>query len=213
MISVIVPVQDEPTIGIFLEKLAYELSEISEDSETILVMGDRETLRPALPQLQNFRVAISYKDSLERAILTGFTYARGDRIIVMDGDGSHDPADVHRFAEGLDCHEMVVGSRFMEGSVFQQSHLRKLISRFFIYWARLNGSNLNDPMSGYFGFRRELIERMKFRPFRWKICLEMELKARPNFSEIPIKFSKRLSGSSKSTPIIGLKILFDLIMK
>jgi len=213
LISVIISVLNEPGIGVFLEKLGDELSIISEDSEIILVMGGGETLHPALPQLRNLKVAMSYDNSLERAILIGFTCASGEKIIVMDGDGSHDPGDVPRMVEELGGHEMVVGSRFLEGSVFQQSRARRLISRFFIFLARLNGSRLNDPMSGFFGFRRELLKRVRFKPFKWKICLEIELKARPNISEIPIKFSKRSSGSSKSTLMIGIKILFDLIRK
>ena len=213
LISVIVPVLNEPGIGFFLEKLGDDLSTIIEGNEIILVMGERETLRPEIPRLRNLKVAISYGDGLERAILTGFTMASGEKLIVMDGDGSHDPRDVLRLAGELDRHEMVVGSRFLEGSVFQQSRARALVSRFFIFWARLNGSRLNDPMSGFFGIRRELLNRVRFKPFKWKICLEMELKARPNISEIPIKFSKRSSGSSKSTLMIGIKILFDLINK
>src|SRR3972149_1738108 len=112
VISVIVPVLNEPGIGVFLEKMGEELSISSEDCEIILVIGDRETLHPAFPQMRNMKFAMSYGDSLERAILTGFTCASGEKIIVMDGDGSHDPNDVLRMARELDRHEMVVGSRF-----------------------------------------------------------------------------------------------------
>jgi dolichol-phosphate mannosyltransferase len=147
---------------------------------------------------------------LERAILTGFTVAKGDTMIVMDGDGSHDPLDIKKIVRGLDAHEMVVGSRFLKGSNFLQSPFRKFISKVFIIWANVNGSRLSDPMSGFFGLRRELLKRIKFKPFKWKICLEIELKAKPDLIEVPINFRKRIRGVSKSTIIIGLKIFYDI---
>jgi len=213
LLSVIVPIRDEPEIENFLDSLYHELSIINSEFEIIIIVGDNDKLTPTISILPNLRVFTSYGDNLERAILTGFTVAKGDTMIVMDGDGSHDPLDIQKIVRGLDAHEMVVGSRFLKGSNFLQNPFRKFISHVFIKWANMNGSRLSDPMSGFFGLRRELLKRIKFKPFKWKICLEIELKAKPDLIEVPIKFRKRIRGFSKSTIIIGLKIFYDIFMQ
>jgi glycosyltransferase involved in cell wall biosynthesis len=213
LLSVIVPIRNEPEIENFLLSIYHGLSITISEFEIIIIVGDDDKLTPTIPILPNLRVFTSYGDSLERAILTGFTVAKGDTMIVMDGDGSHDPLDIQKIVRGLDAHDLVVGSRFLKGSNFLQNPFRKFISHVFIIWANMNGSRLSDPMSGFFGLRRELLKRIKFKPFKWKICLEIELKAKPDLIEVPIKFRKRIRGVSKSTIIIGLKIFYDIFMQ
>jgi glycosyltransferase involved in cell wall biosynthesis len=45
------------------------------------------------------------------AIKTGIRRARGETLVMMDGDGQHDPQDIPRFLEALGTYDMVVGAR------------------------------------------------------------------------------------------------------
>lgn len=211
MHTVILPTRDEPG----LEKFLYDLHEIMVDVpgpyEILVVMGDREELNPKTPPLPNQRILKSYGDSLERAILLGFSCAKGDRIVVMDSDGSHPLESVPSLFRKLNEHDMVVGSRFLLDSEFNQSSFRKIVSQFFIRWAHLYGSKLTDPMSGFFGIRKSILDKISFLPFTWKTALEIELKGQLDVAEIPIKFNKRTSGFSKASAKTGLKILWDLV--
>ena len=66
-------------------------------------------------------------------------------------------------------------------------------------------------MSGFFAINKTVLDSIKFTPLTWKTCLEVELKAKPNVTEIPINFKKREAGVSKTTAIVGLKLLYGMI--
>jgi dolichol-phosphate mannosyltransferase len=210
MLSVIIPMKDEPAPERILGEVHEVMTDLPDTYEVIVVMGDKERLFTAVPVFAHQRVVKTYADALERSVLNGFSQAEGNRIIVMDADGSHPPAMLLSLYRELDGVEMVVGSRFVEGAEFTGSLYRKLVTgvtRFVAYQA---GSRLSDPMSGFFGIRREVLDRCVFRPLTWKPCLEVELRAHPSVKEVPIRFVERRVGRSKTSLRVGLKILWEL---
>jgi glycosyltransferase involved in cell wall biosynthesis len=211
LISLIIPARDEPGIDDFTANLADVLEYSKEKWEIIIVMGDKETLHMNPLEKPNITTIKCYGDSLERSILTGFSASHGDKVIVMDADGSHEARDILVIVDKLDEYEMVVGSRFIPKSRFNQSKARKFVSYSFLMLARMRGSHLSDPMSGFFGIRRSILDRMKFKPFKWKVCLEIELKAKPSIFEFPINFQERREGLSKSSVMTGLALIWDVI--
>lgn len=215
-ISIILPVLNEPGLNDLLPRIHEAMQSIPENYEILIVKGDRETKFYSHNAHPRQREIKTYGDSLERSILNGFSQATGGKIIVMDADGSHPPETIPQLLRALDRFELVVGSRFVEGSEFKSSISRRLVSWNCIWLARRAGSKLSDPMSGYFAIRRELLDRAKFAPLPWKVCLELELKTSPRIVEIPIHFEERIIGKSKTTVKVGLKIvgsLFCLVLK
>jgi len=211
LVSVILPVKDEPNLLSTIKNLSTELYLCKGIYEIIVVIGDKnKTSLPSLPS--EIKVYKSYGDSLERAILLGFSVAKGKKIIVMDADGSHSPEVVPQLIDELDKYEMVIGSRFVKGSEFKTSPFRRAVTFFFNSYARLLCSTLKDPMSGFFGIRSELLKKIKFRPYTWKIALEINTKLRPKTKEIPIKFKAFTEkGRGKfSNWKIGLRIIWDI---
>ena len=212
MVSVILPVKDEPNITHTVIDLMDTLHDYDYDYEIIVVTGDRN--KAPLPPLPSYvKKYKSYADSLERAILLGFSVAQGSKIIVMDADGSHPPEVVPQMIKELKTHEMVVGSRFVKNSKFTTSIFRRLVTYIFTIYARLLGSTLNDPMSGYFGIQSQLLTKITFKPITWKIALEINNKLRPKTKEIPINFK---AFTDKNRGIfhhwkIGFKILLDIL--
>lgn len=188
------------------------MSEIPSKYEILVVMGDKEKLHPHIPKMLNQQLLKSYGDSLERAILTGFSHAEGHIIIVMDADGSHPIFAIPDMIKGLIKHDMVVGSRYLDESEYDYSPLRKFVAWCFRKYAHIHGSQLSDPMSGYFAIKRDLLDKVRFKPLTWKTGLEIELKASPSILEIPIKFKKRQAGFSKANAKTGIKIIFDLLL-
>lgn len=211
MISIVVPVRDEPRISEFLFRLHEVLGDIPDDYEVLIITGDRETLHTPIPSLPHQKVYKSYGDSLERAILLGFSVARGERIVVLDADGSHPPEAIPEMLNLLDTYDLVVASRFLSDSQLEAPFLRRLISHFFIKVAHFLGSHLSDPMSGFFAVRKEIIDKIRFRPYSWKVCLEIELKSDAKVTEIPIRFQRRRAGVSKASLKVGLKLLWALL--
>ncbi|WP_334180694.1 glycosyltransferase family 2 protein [Pseudomonas nitroreducens] len=93
------------------------------------------------------------------SIKTGAKAARGSRIVFMDADGQHDPADIQAFLDKLESgYDMVVGAR-QRGS--QASVGRGMANAFYNRLATyMAGHPVEDLTSGFRAVRAE-----KFREF------------------------------------------------
>jgi glycosyltransferase involved in cell wall biosynthesis len=68
------------------------------------------------------------------AVKTGIRLASGDKIVLMDGDGQHDPADIPRLVEASERYDLVVGARDLGGHAnhfrFTANQVYNLIARY-----------------------------------------------------------------------------------
>ncbi|OLD31641.1 MAG: dolichol-phosphate mannosyltransferase [Thaumarchaeota archaeon 13_1_40CM_2_39_13_2] len=152
------------------------------------------------------------KEGLSSAILAGIKHSKADAIVVMDSDLSHPPQTVSKMIEELDSSncDIVVASRYVKGgSISGWPFKRKLISRGATKIAQRGlGIKIKDPMSGFFAFRRHIINNIKFDSLGYKILLEILVKAKgAKVKEIPYAFTDRKSGSSK----LDLAVFFDYL--
>ncbi|MEO9319421.1 MAG: glycosyltransferase family 2 protein [Nitrososphaera sp.] len=142
------------------------------------------------------------KLGLSSAILEGFRNALGRIILVMDSDMSHPPQTIPsllREFQNHDC-DIVVASRYLKGgSVIGWPFKRRLLSKGATKIAKYGlGIRITDPMSGFFAFRRDVIQDITFDPIGYKMLLEMIVKAKTaRIKEVPYIFRNRTIGSSK----------------
>lgn len=153
------------------------------------------------------------KSGLINAILHGIKFSTGENILVMNADFSHPPEFIPRMVEELqnsDC-DIVIASRYVNGgSVVGRPFKRRLISKGATNIARygLNLKNIEDPISGFFIFRRHVIDKIAFDTTGYKILLEMLVKARDvKIKEVPYTFLKSKSKESK----LSVNVIFDYI--
>jgi dolichol-phosphate mannosyltransferase len=85
------------------------------------------------------------------------------------------------------------------GSIKGWTSKRKLLSKTATKIAKTGlGVNQSDPMSGFFAFRRKIIDGLKFDAIGYKMLLEILVKAKDvKVKEIPYTFTNRVHGSSK----------------
>jgi dolichol-phosphate mannosyltransferase len=146
---------------------------------------------------------------LSSAILTGIQSAKGESVVVMDGDFSHPPQTIPKMVEELhgSGYDIVVASRYIEGgSVSGWPFKRKLLSKGATKIAQHGlGIKIKDPMSGFFAFKRHVIKNINFDAIGYKILLEILVKAKGvKVKEIPYVFINRKSGASKLDVSVGL---------
>lgn len=116
---------------------------------------------------------IFYKES--RGVIScyfeGFRVALADgaeRIIEMDGGGSHNPDAIPMFIDKLDeGYDCVWGSRYVEGGDISNHPLyRRMLSSGGTIMANLVlGTKLKDMTSGFEAFRAEILENMRLENF------------------------------------------------
>ena len=150
------------------------------------------------------------KEGLSSAVLDGLKNSNGDTVVVMDSDLSHPPHIIPKMLETLkqtQC-DIVVASRYIKGGAIQGwPFKRKLMSKVATKIAKKGlGVTTNDPMSGFFAFRRKITEGVKFDAIGYKMLLELLVKTKGvRVEEIPYTFTNRKFGSSK----LGMYIIFD----
>ena len=94
------------------------------------------------------------------ALACGFAEASGDFIVMLDADGSTDPAEIPRFVEALkQGADFAKGSRFMPGAGSSDiSRLRQVGNYFLNKIVNLiYGTRYTDLCYGYNAFRRECL--------------------------------------------------------
>jgi dolichol-phosphate mannosyltransferase len=159
---------------------------------------------------------------LASAVVYGIKHTEGKWVVVMDADLQHPPevlpALIKKTEEGA---EIVIGSRYVPGGGCEGwSRTRKIISagagalaHIFLPPTR----KVKDPMSGFFAFKRGIVDPDKLNPIGYKILLEilMENKSQ-NVSEVPFTFVSRSAGESKLNArqqLDYLKHIFDLMRR
>lgn len=164
------------------------------------------------------------KEGLGTAYVAGFKYALErdyDRIIEMDADLSHDPAEIPNFIEASKKADVVVGSRYLNGANVVHWPIRRLILSYGanIYSRIITGVPLHDTTSGFKCFRREVLEAVDLDAVHsggYSFQLEMNFRAYCKgfkLSEIPIIFTDRTLGRSKmnfSIMLEAAKVVWQL---
>jgi glycosyltransferase involved in cell wall biosynthesis len=134
------------------------------------------------------------------AVKTGVREARGEVLLLMDGDGQHDPADAPRLAAPVGVYDMVIGAR----AAADQAPVRALGNAVFNRLASwLTGRPIADLTSGFRAARRDrMLEVLPLLPngfsYPTSSCLAF-LKAGHNVTFVGVK-ARAGTGRSKIRP-------------
>ncbi len=138
------------------------------------------------------------------ALQTGLKYAllrEYDIIVSMDADGQHQPKDVPRLVDALISTnaDMVIGSRFCEGQVYDTPLSRRIGQLFFSYLTRLILTRrIYDTSSGFKAWRatacKNIIDGI-FLDFHIETIVQMSL-MNLRVKEIPVTVLERSFGQS-----------------
>jgi dolichol-phosphate mannosyltransferase len=224
VISIVIPTYNEREnvrplvtgIAKALSSMSYEVLFVDDGSPD----GTKEEIERAARESSNVRVTSRKgKLGLGSAVLLGTSRALSDLIIVMDADLQHPPEVLPAIGEKLmlGCDLVVASRNIRPGGTKGWSVFRKFISwgaKELCYIVLPASKSTSDPLSGYFGFRRSILENVEFRPKGYKILVEILTRASYSaVCEVPYTFEGRKSGKSKLSPreyINFLLLLLDL---
>jgi glycosyltransferase involved in cell wall biosynthesis len=159
----------EPTVSIVIpaKNEALNLPHVfealdTERYEVILVDGNStdDTVEVARRLCPDITVVGQTRKGKGNALACGFAQASGDFIVMLDADGSTDPAEIPRFVEALkQGADFAKGSRFMPGAGSSDiSRLRQLGNYFLNKIVNvIYGTRYTDLCYGYNAFRRECL--------------------------------------------------------
>lgn len=160
------------------------------------------------------------KAGIGSAYKKGAESSKGDIIITMDADLSHDPSVLPQMVEGiLDGNDLVIGSRYVRGGEIERwDSYRRLVSRTANTIAKaLLGLRTNDLTTGYRAYTRKALDRIRFQELSstgYSILMEAVFraeKAHLRIKEVPITFYDRKGGSSKLGIAEQLKYILTVL--
>lgn len=211
-VSIVIPTRNEE------ENIAQLLSEIRSvlkiDYEAIVV-DDSDTPETAKIAKENgAMVLLGQRKGLGQAIIDGINESKREIVLVMDADLSHNPIYIPALLNPIinQGYEMTIGSRYVKnGSVLGWTKNRILISKLASNIA-YPISFIHDNTSGFFAFKKSIIQDKNIHPSSWKIMLEILVKTNPlAIKEIPIGFDDRVSGKSNFNKKEVIRYLNHLI--
>jgi dolichol-phosphate mannosyltransferase len=156
---------------------------------------------------------------LAGACIEGILSSAAPFVAVIDADLQHDEKVLPRMLEKLRAGDadLVAGTRYVEGgSAASFSKERGSLSRFATRLTRLlTGTELSDPMSGFFMMRRDRFDEIapRLSPQGFKILLDIAGSGRLRIAEQPYDFGERFAGESKFNAQIGLEFIGLLLAK
>ena len=176
-VSIVIPtLNEERNVAWVLERLPDLVDEV------ILVDGrstDR-TIEVARAVRPDIRVVLEQQPGKGAALRAGFAAARGDYIVMIDADGSMDPAEIERFVDALQSgSDFVKGSRFATGGgTSDMSRIRKFGNDALRTAVNvLYRTNFTDLCYGFIGFRRERLGALRLGSQGFEIETEMIVRA------------------------------------
>ena len=153
------------------------------------------------------------KAGLGTAYLFGFKWALDrdyEAIVQMDADLSHDPKDVPRLVSELEDHDLIIGSRYVEGISVVNWPIRRLILSYGanMYSRLITGMPIKDGTGGFKAWRNSLLEKIEMDQVKsqgYSFQIEMNFRAwriEARIKEESIIFIDRTIGESKMSKAI-----------
>ena len=153
----------------------------------------------------------AYRAGMQHALELG-----ADFVVQMDADFSHPPETLVTMLEEIEQHDVVMGSRYLNGITVVNWPIERILLSYFANWyaRKVTGLPVTDTTSGFRCMRRAALEglgleRIRANGYAFQIEISYRLMQRgARMKEIPFFFLDRTRGTSKLTVRIGLEALW-----
>lgn len=153
----------------------------------------------------------AYRSGFKKALEIG-----GELIVQMDADFSHPISSLPELFGGTKDHDLVLGSRYLDGITVVRWPIERLLLSYFgnYYVRKLTGLPVRDTTGGFKCWRRDALQSIDLDQVRsngYSFQIEMTYRAwckGARILEVPIIFMDREVGISKMSKRIGLEALW-----
>ncbi|SMC22453.1 Glycosyltransferase involved in cell wall bisynthesis [Desulfacinum hydrothermale DSM 13146] len=211
-VSVVIPAYHEE--GAIAQTVSRIVQVLPEAEVIVVDDGSRDRTAEEARRAGAYVWSHPYNIGNGAAVKTGIRMASRDKVVLMDGDGQHDPADLPRLLEAAETYDMVVGARdpASHANTFRRwaNAAYNLLAR---YATRFP---VKDLTSGYRVMDRETVLRYLYllpNTFSYPTTLTLAyLRSGRSVCYVPIQAKKR-KGKSKIKPLKDGVRFFLIILK
>ena len=216
-LSIVVPVFNEeenvePLIGEIRSTLArinksYEIITV-DDGSTDQTFAVLSRLHRCAPSLNVIRLKRNFGQTA--ALAAGLAYASGDIVVLMDGDGQNDPADIPALLAKIEeGNDMVAGWRFNRQDPFLSRRLPSMIANRLISWATM--VKLHDYGCTLKVMRRDIAKGLRLYGEMHRFIPAIAYERGAQIAEYKVNHRPRLRGASKYGITRTLRVVLDLL--
>lgn len=144
-------------------------------------------------------------------------YLEADRMVILDSDGQHDPADIPKLIGPLNggC-DVVIGSRFINGNGKNVPTFRKMGMKVLDAATNIGGQiKVSDTQSGLRAYGRKAIEKINIKNNNMSAGSEILMQIKDNdlkIKEVEIHCSYDVEKASTQNPVThGLGVLLAIL--
>ena len=212
-VSVILPVVNEAeNLRILIPRLIALLDRERLTHEIVVIDGVSSDGTRETAQALGARVVAERRRGYAGAMETGIAEARGDYVLTLDADQSHDPDFIVKLWRARTRADIVVASRYVLGGVAYTGFVRRSTSWLLnAVLRRILSMPVRDMSSGYRLYRREVLANLELTSSNFEVQEEILVKAyAAGFSvvEVPFTYFPRVAGRSHAKlASFGWKIL------
>jgi glycosyltransferase involved in cell wall biosynthesis len=199
----VVPLCDELTRALRQTGQTYELI-LVDDGSTDQTFSRLIAVQSSDPRVRVIRFTRNFGQTA--AFAAGFSHARGQVVVTLDGDLQNDPADISRLLAYAGDFDVVCGWRKDRKDSYLTRHLPSVAANYLI--GVVSGIRIHDIGCSLKVFRADIAKRLKLRPgtHRYLPVLASALGAR--VTEVAVNHRPRQFGESK----YGLSRTFGVIV-
>jgi len=211
-LSIVIPTYNEKeNIKILIPRLETALRKAGISCEIVIVDDNSpdKTIEVARNLNKKYKNIVPILRIRERGIASawyrGYLESCGDKVATMDADLCHSPEDLLKMYRNMEPADIIIGSRYMNrsGRMKDKSIMHIIASKFGQYFIRATiGIHQTDATHSFRIFKREVFLKIK-KQLRTSgnaflvMFLYLAKKHRYRIKEIPIKYGKRVHGTTK----------------
>lgn len=202
-ISVVLPTYNEGgNVGELIQRLNKVLSSLTKKYEIIVVDGHSKDNTVKEAKETGAKVFLQKEKGYGAALKEGFQAAKGDYIITMDADLSHDPIFIRDLWKKRHSYDLVIASRNIKGGKADMPITRRMLSRLLnLFFSYVLSTPVKDLSSGYRMYKKEVLDEIKIVGKDFNVLQEILVRAYSAgfmITEIPFHYKPRKAGKTKA---------------
>lgn len=216
-LSIVVPVfNEEENVEPVIREIHSVVSSLEKSYEIIVVDdGSRDQtftllsrLHESQPTLHIIRLKRNFGQTA--ALAAGLAYAQGEIVVLMDGDGQNDPADIPALLAKIEQgNDLVVGWRFERRDPWLNRRLPSMIANRLISWT--TKVKLHDYGCTLKAMRKEIAKGLRLYGEMHRFIPAIAYERGAQVAELKVNHRVRLHGGSNYGLTRTLRVVLDLL--
>lgn len=200
-LSVVIPALNEAAnLDLLLPEVERSLQALQVSHELIVVDGGSTDGTEEVVKRQHARLVSQRLPGFGGAYRAGFERARGEYVLTLDADGSHDPSFIDDLWARRNQAEVIIASRYVRDGAAEMPLWRYLLSRLLNTTFRRGLSlPVADLSSGYRLYLRSALAQLDLKATDFDVLEEILIRALAagcRVHEVAFRYRPRISGRS-----------------